>query len=85
MKYAKPPRKSTRNKAQRPMETHNLSGEIDLVKSCTQSEMEFFDNLVLRNKCIDLVKPRQMLKRLTWPLSWHVGYASSFFLGRVLI
>ena len=44
MKYAKPPRKSTRNKAQRPKETHNLSGEIDLVKSCTQSEMEFFDD-----------------------------------------
>ena len=22
-----------------------------------------------------------MLKRLTWPFSWHVGYASSFFLG----
>ena len=20
-----------------------------------------------------------MLKRLTWPFSWHVGYASSFF------
>ena len=45
MKYAKPPKKSTRNKAQRPKETHNPSGEIDSIKSRTQSEMEVFDNL----------------------------------------
>ena len=45
MKYAKPPKKSTRNKAQRPKETYNPSGEIDHVKSCTQSKMEVFDNL----------------------------------------
>ena len=45
MKYAKPPKKSTRNKAQRPKETHNPAGEIDHVKSYTQSEMEVFDNL----------------------------------------
>ena len=45
MKYAKPPKKSTRNKAQRPKETHNPFEEIDPVKSCTQSEMEIFDNL----------------------------------------
>ena len=45
MKYAKPPKKSTRNKAQRPKETLNPSREIDHVKSCAQSEMEVFDNL----------------------------------------
>ena len=45
MKYAKPPKKSTRNKAQRPKETHNSPGDIDPIKSCTQSEMEVFDNL----------------------------------------
>ena len=45
MKYAKPQKKSTRNKAQGPKETHNLSGEIDPIKSRTQSEMEVFDNL----------------------------------------
>ena len=45
MKYAKPPKKSTRNKVQRPKETHNPSREIDPIKSRTQSEMEVFDNL----------------------------------------
>ena len=45
MKYAKPPKKSTKNKVQRPKRTHNPSGEIDPVKSHTQSEMEVFDNL----------------------------------------
>ena len=45
MKYAKPPKKSTMNKAQRPNKTHNPSGEIDHVKSCTQLKMEVFDNL----------------------------------------
>ena len=45
MKYAKPPKKSTRNKVQRPKETHNPSREIDPIKSHTQSEMEIFDNL----------------------------------------
>ena len=45
MKYAKPPKKITRNKAQRPKETHNPFGEIDPIKSHTQSEMEVFDNL----------------------------------------
>nr|CAN78421.1 hypothetical protein VITISV_037778 [Vitis vinifera] len=45
MKYAKPPKKSTKNKAHRPKDTHNPSKEIDHVKSCTQSEMKFFDNL----------------------------------------
>ena len=45
MKYAKPPNKSIRNKAQRPTETHNPSREIDPIKSHTQSEMEVFDNL----------------------------------------
>ena len=45
MKYTKPPKKSTRNKAQRPKETLNPSGEIDPIKSHTQSEMEVFDNL----------------------------------------
>ena len=45
MKYTKPPKKSTRNKAQRPKETYNPSGEIDLVKSYTHLEMEVFDNL----------------------------------------
>ena len=45
MKYAKPLKKITRNKAQRPKKTHNPSEEIDPVKSCTQSEMGVFDNL----------------------------------------
>ena len=45
MNFAKPPKKSTRNKAQRPKETHNPSREIDPIKSRTQSEMEVFDNL----------------------------------------
>ena len=45
MKYAKPPKKSTRNKVQRIKETHNLSGDIDPIKSRTQSEMEVFDDL----------------------------------------
>ena len=45
MKYAKPPKKSTRNKAQRPKETYNPSGEIDHIKSRTQSKMEVFYNL----------------------------------------
>ena len=45
MKYAKPPKKSTRNKVQRPKETHNPCGEIDPPKSRTQSETEIFDNL----------------------------------------
>ena len=45
MKYAKLPKKSTRNKAQRPKETHNPFRKIDPVKSCTQLEMEVFDNL----------------------------------------
>ena len=45
MKYAKPLNKSIKNKAQRPKETHNPSGEIDLVKSCTHLEMEVFYNL----------------------------------------
>ena len=35
MKYAKPPNKSAMNKVRRPKETHNPSGDIDLVKSCT--------------------------------------------------
>ena len=47
MKYAKPPKKSIRNKAQRPKETHNPSGDIDPIKSCTQSKMEFFYDLGL--------------------------------------
>ena len=33
------------NKVQRPKETYNPSGDIDPIKSCTQSEMEFFDDL----------------------------------------
>ena len=45
MKYTKPLKKSTRNKAQRPKETHNPSGEIDPIKYRTQSEMEVFNNL----------------------------------------
>ena len=45
MKYAKPLKKSTRNKAHRPKETHNPSGDIDPVKSRTKSEMEVFDDL----------------------------------------
>ena len=45
IKYAKPPKKSIRNKTQRPKETRNPSGEIDPIKSRTQSEMEVFDNL----------------------------------------
>nr|CAN62413.1 hypothetical protein VITISV_029286 [Vitis vinifera] len=44
-KYVKPPKRSTRNKARRPKETHNPSKEIDPAKSYTQSEMEVFDNL----------------------------------------
>ena len=45
MKYAKLPKKSTRNKVRRPKETHNPFGEIDHVKYCTQLEMKVFDNL----------------------------------------
>ena len=45
MKYAKPLKKSTRNKAQRPKETHNFFRDIDPIKSLTQSKMEVFDNL----------------------------------------
>ena len=46
MKYAKPPKKSTRNKVKRPKETHNFSRDIDPIKSLTQSEMEFLTTLV---------------------------------------
>ena len=42
MKYAKPPKKSTRNKVQRPKETHNFFRDIDPIKSLIQSEMEVF-------------------------------------------
>ena len=45
MKYAKLSKKSTKNKVQRPKRTHNPSGEIDPIKSHTQSEMEVFENL----------------------------------------
>ena len=45
MKYAKPLKKSTRNKAQRAKETHNFFRDIDPIKSLTQSKMEVFDNL----------------------------------------
>ena len=44
MEYAKPPKKSTRNKAQRPKKTHNPFEEINLIKSHTQLEMEVFDD-----------------------------------------
>ena len=72
MKYAKPPKKSTRNKAQRPKETHNHSGEIDPIKSCTQSEMEIFYNLGIAE--ID-VKETYLAAFLAF------GYVSLFFLG----
>ena len=74
MKYAKPPNKSIRNKAQRPTETHNPSREIDPIKSCTHLEMEVCDNLSVAETDV---------KETYLPLSWHVGYASSFFLGEV--
>ena len=45
MKYAKPPKKSTRNKVKRPKETHNFSRDIDPIKSRTLSEIEVFYDL----------------------------------------
>ena len=45
MKYEKPLKKSTRNKAHRPKETHNPYGDIDPVKSHTQSKIEVFNSL----------------------------------------
>ena len=74
MKYAKPPKKSTRNKAQRPKEAHNPSGEIDPIKSCTQSKMEVFDNLGVVE--IDVKE--------TYLAAFLACYVSSFFLGEVL-
>ena len=61
MKYAKPPKKSTRNKVQRPKETSNPSEEIDPIKSRSQSEMEVFDNLGVAETYVQVVSQLKVM------------------------
>ena len=53
MKYAKPPKKSTRNNTQRPNETHNPFGNIDPIKSHTQLEVQVFENLSVAEENVE--------------------------------